>query len=102
MSSNDIVLSGMGCRLPESCNTDQYWNNLVNGVDMVTNKDDRWPDGTYSIVNRMGRIPDMHSFDSPFFGIIDHLTEELHPPHRILLETTYEAIIDAGMLTNTR
>lgn len=45
MSSEDIVISGLGTRLPESRNTDHYWKNLVEGVDCVTNKNDRWPDG---------------------------------------------------------
>ena len=45
MSANDIVISGLGARLPESRNVDEFCHNLFAGVDMVTNKDDRWPDG---------------------------------------------------------
>ena len=45
MSAEDIVISGMGGRFPESRNVDEFCNNLFGGIDMVTNKDDRWPDG---------------------------------------------------------
>ena len=45
MSSNDIVISGLGARLPESRNVDEFCHNLFAVTDMVTNKDDRWPDG---------------------------------------------------------
>ena len=45
MSANDIVISGMGGRFPESRNVDEFCNKLFEGIDMVTNKDDRWPDG---------------------------------------------------------
>ena len=45
MSANDIVISGLGARLPESRNVDEFCHNLFEGIDMVTNKDDRWPDG---------------------------------------------------------
>ena len=48
MSDQDIVISGMGGRFPESNNIDEFCQNLFAGVDMVTNKDDRWPDGKHS------------------------------------------------------
>ena len=45
MSDNDIVISGIGLRLPESSNADEFWQNLMAGVDMVTERDDKWPLG---------------------------------------------------------
>ncbi len=45
MSADDIVISGLGGRFPESHNVDEYCENLFAGIDMVTNKEDRWPDG---------------------------------------------------------
>ena len=45
MSPKDIVISGMSARLPESRNVDEFCNNLFAGIDMVTNKEDRWPNG---------------------------------------------------------
>jgi Beta-ketoacyl synthase, N-terminal domain len=31
-----IVIVGMACRVPKARNVDQFWDNLVNGVDAVT------------------------------------------------------------------
>ena len=47
MSANDIVITGMGGRFPESANVDEYCKNLFDGVDMVTDREDRWPRGEY-------------------------------------------------------
>ena len=41
----DIVISGMGGRYPESDSTDQFAHNLYNGVDMITADNRRWPTG---------------------------------------------------------
>lgn len=48
--------------------------------------------------NQMGRIEDYKSFDAKFFGFMDsNVVERMHPQERLLFETTYEAILDAGM-----
>ena len=52
--------------------------------------------GTYGLNNRMGRIPHFEHFDNNFFGIYSIFSEETIPESRMLLETTYEAIIDSG------
>lgn len=41
----DIVISGIGGRFPESDNIDELSANLMAGVDMVTRDDRRWPVG---------------------------------------------------------
>lgn len=41
----DIVIAGISGRLPESNNLDEFWENLFNGVDMVTEDDRRWKPG---------------------------------------------------------
>lgn len=41
----DIVVAGMSGRLPESDNLEEFWENLINGVDMVTEDDRRWTPG---------------------------------------------------------
>ena len=48
--------------------------------------------------NRMGRIKDIDKFDGSFFGFADIIGDEIEPEARILLEKTYEAIVDAGKL----
>ena len=48
--------------------------------------------------NRMGRIKDIDKFDGSFFGYLDVMADQIDPESRILLETTYETIVDAGKL----
>ena len=47
--------------------------------------------------NRMGRIPDFHLFDGDYFGIMGQMVQLLAPPARLIIESTHEAIIDAGI-----
>lgn len=42
---DDIVISGISGRFPESENIDELKENLYNNVDMVTEDDRRWPVG---------------------------------------------------------
>lgn len=41
----EIVVAGISGRLPESDNLEEFWENLFNGVDMVTEDDRRWKPG---------------------------------------------------------
>ncbi|CAG2161715.1 unnamed protein product [Oppiella nova] len=95
--SEDIVISGMSGRFPESDSTDEFAHNLYNGVDMITDDNRRWPTDLYAMNNRMGKVKEVDKFDGNFFGIMPTMGDTIDPHSRILLETTYEAIIDAGI-----
>lgn len=41
----EVVIAGMSGKLPESENLQEFWDNLINGVDMVTDDDRRWKAG---------------------------------------------------------
>ena len=41
----DIVISGIAGKFPESDNLDEYAENLFSNIDMVTADDRRWPVG---------------------------------------------------------
>ena len=43
--TEDIVISGMSGRFPESDNTDEFAKNLYNKINMITCDDRRWPKG---------------------------------------------------------
>ncbi len=51
----------------------------------------------YDMNPRMGKLKDITKFDGPFFGIMTKVGDWIDPHSRILLETTYEAICDAGI-----
>lgn len=44
-TTQDVVISGVSCRLPESESMAEYRDNLMNGIDMVTDDDRRWKPG---------------------------------------------------------
>ena len=43
--TDDIVISGMSGRFPESNTTDEFADNLYKSVDMITEDNRRWPTG---------------------------------------------------------
>lgn len=44
---DDIVISGVACRLPESNNMDEFREHLLNNEDMVTDDSRRYPAGKW-------------------------------------------------------
>ncbi|CAG2105207.1 unnamed protein product [Medioppia subpectinata] len=53
--------------------------------------------GIYDMSQRMGRINNYQHFDKGFFGLMDQLVESTKPESFILLEVSYEAILDSGV-----
>ncbi len=51
----------------------------------------------YGMSHRMGKLKEIDKFDGPFFGLMSELADAIDPHSRILLETTYEAVCDAGI-----
>ncbi len=51
----------------------------------------------YNMTARMGKLKKIEKFDGAFFGIMSRIGDTVDPQSRILLETTYEAIVDAGI-----
>lgn len=49
--TDDIVISGIGGRYPESESLDEFRDNLFANVDMITEDDRRWPPGKYRNLN---------------------------------------------------
>lgn len=66
-------------------------------MDMVTDDDRRWSPDIHQIPHRTAKIKDLSSFDASFFGVHPKQAHAMDPQLRILLEVTYEAIVDAGV-----
>ncbi|CAD7085952.1 unnamed protein product [Hermetia illucens] len=96
---DDVVITGFSGRLPESSSIDEFKKNLFEGVDMVNDDPRRWPKGLYDLPSRLGKIKDedLEQFDQQFFNVHQKQAECMDPQLRLLLETTHEAIIDAGV-----
>ncbi|XP_058417918.1 fatty acid synthase isoform X2 [Diceros bicornis minor] len=93
----EVVIAGMSGKLPESENMEEFWANLIGGVDMVTDDDRRWKAGLYGLPRRTGKLKDLSKFDASFFGVHPKQAHTMDPQLRLLLEVTYEAIVDGGI-----
>ena len=103
----DVAVIGMACRFPGAPNYQQFWHNLVNQVDSITEiPADRWrwqtywgdPQTTPNKTNSKwgGFIEDIDKFDPLFFNISPKEANYMDPQHRIILQTIWHAIEDAG------
>ena len=94
--SCSVFVSGASCRLPESDNLEEFWQNLIEGRDMVTEDDRRWCPGLHNLPRRNGKLKDISRFDAEFFHVNPAQAHSMDPQLRLLFEVAYEAIIDSG------
>lgn len=94
----DICIIGYSLRLPESDNATEFHENLINKVNMVTKDERRWPAGYNDTPEYFGKLKQsLDYFDHVFFGIHGKQAERLDPQLRLLLETSFEALMNAGV-----
>ncbi|KAK8777051.1 hypothetical protein V5799_029605 [Amblyomma americanum] len=62
----------------------------------VAENGDAYIDGLLGLPERLGKIRDLSQFDAEFFGVHPKQAHAMDPQLRLLLETSYEAIMDAG------
>ena len=110
MRKERIAIIGVGCRFPGGVSSkDSLWKLLVEGREgIVEVPSDRWNVERYydaepgvagkSIACRGGFIDNIDQFDPQFFGISPREAPYVDPQHRLLLETAWEAIEDAGLV----
>ena len=96
VDNDGIAIVGMACRLPRARNLSEYWEMLVSGVDAVT--DGRPNHDSLNAPRLRGAfIDDVEWFDSRFFRIAPVEARIMDPQQRLMLETSWEALEDAGM-----
>jgi acyl transferase domain-containing protein len=93
-----VAIVGAACRLPGAPNVPAFWDVLSSGRDVIGElpagrRDTRLG----SPVTRGGFLERIDGFDAPFFEVSPHEAVRIDPHHRLLLETTWEAIEDAGV-----
>ncbi|MDP0490528.1 MAG: amino acid adenylation domain-containing protein [Verrucomicrobiota bacterium JB023] len=110
-NSSDLAIVGMSCRLPESPNTQAFWQNLLDGKECLTrfteeelqaagvDLDAIRNDPTYVPVK--GMMKDVELFDAQFFGILPNEAKLMDPQQRIFLELAWECLEDAGYNSET-
>lgn len=103
-----VAIVGIGCRVPGAHGPKQLWSLLRGGVDATREiPGTRWdldaffhPDPTVPGkmgVRSGGFLDRVDQFDAAFFGISPREALRLDPQHRFLLETSWEALEDAGI-----
>ncbi len=109
LPTTPIAVIGMSCRLPGGIESpEQLWDALLRGDDLVTEVPaDRWDMDQYydpepgvpgrSISKWAAFLDDPTGFDAEFFGIGDREALASDPQHRVLLETSWEAMEHAGL-----
>jgi fatty acid synthase len=93
----EVVISGMSGRLPDSRNIHEFRDNLFSKTDMVNDDDRRWKLDHPEVPQRSAKMRNINHLDVGYFGVHHRQANIMDPMMRILLETAVEAIIDAGM-----
>ncbi|XP_067204077.1 fatty acid synthase-like [Linepithema humile] len=96
-SENNIIISGIAGRFPKSDNIRQLEENLFNKLDLGSNEERRWNHGHPDLPQRMGLIDNCEKFDADYFEIPFNEVHIMDPQSRMLMEHTYEAIVNAGI-----
>lgn len=103
----DIAVIGYAGKFPGAQNVDEFWDNLAKGVDSVTEVPvSRWNNALYyheqpgkpftTYCGKGGFVDGIDRFDNAFFNISDDEAMLMDPRQRLLLETTYSALEQAG------
>ncbi|SUA70792.1 putative polyketide synthase pksM [Paenibacillus polymyxa] len=105
--TGDIAIIGLSGMYPEAENVEEFWNNLRNGKDCITEiPKERWDHSIYfdEEGNKSGKayskwggfIKGVDQFDPKFFNISPREAEIIDPQERLFLKCVYETIEDAG------
>ncbi len=105
----EVAIVGMACSYPGARNKEEFWNNIVRGVDAVTEVSPaRWdpavfydpdpnnPDKIYCKLG--GWIGDSFTFNPLKHGVMPSALKGTEPDHLLVLRTVYEALEDTGAL----
>ncbi|UKP00595.1 type I polyketide synthase [Nostoc sp. UHCC 0870] len=101
----EIAIIGITGKFPGANNLEEYWQNLRNGVESITDLTDEQiqKNGVEptllkhpNYVKRQAIIDNIEYFDAEFFGFNPREAEILDPQHRLFLECAWTALEDAG------
>ena len=103
---NGVAIVGMACRFPGASDVMEFWKQLDAGANAVT--DGRWNSGTtgncaeeltggFNVYRSGGFVDGIDGFDARFFRIAPIEARMMDPQQRMLLETSWQALEDAGI-----
>ena len=94
-----VAIVGMACRFPGGQGVTGFWDLLERGAEAVSRRLPRAADRAHdgSTPQWGAFLEGIEGFDAEFFRISPLEAELLDPQHRLLLETSWEALEDAGL-----
>ncbi len=105
ISDTDIAIIGMSGRFPKAKNIQEYWDNLTGGINCSVQADEEeilasgYPKSILEdkrFVNVNSKLDEGKFFDAEFFGVSNAEALLMDPQIRLLLQTSWHAIEDAG------
>ena len=105
-----IAVIGLTGRFPGARNVEQFWKNLVDGVETITRFSDQELNAAGvdpvlaklpGFVNAGSVLTDVEQFDAVFFGYSARDAESIDPQQRLFLECAWECLETAGYDSET-
>jgi acyl transferase domain-containing protein/acyl-CoA synthetase (AMP-forming)/AMP-acid ligase II/aryl carrier-like protein/NAD(P)-dependent dehydrogenase (short-subunit alcohol dehydrogenase family) len=100
-----IAIVGISATFPEASNINEFWDNLIQGRDCITDlPKERWNyedypadvGGTRKYFKKGGFIPDIDMFDPLFFGISPREAALMDPQERLFMQSVWSTLEDGG------
>ncbi|XP_017779765.1 PREDICTED: fatty acid synthase-like isoform X2 [Nicrophorus vespilloides] len=93
-NQTEVVISGIGGFFPKAENFEMLKEALLSNESLL---ETRWKEGERGVTNKIGKCPSIEFFDTAFFGIHRQQATFMDPMQRLMLERTFEALVDAGV-----
>ena len=98
-----IAIIGMACIFPEAPDLAGFWNNILNGVDAISEPVPDWGAERYLAAGRIrtqrgGFLKDLYRFDPREFGIMPTSVDGGETDQYLALRVARDALADAGYL----
>ncbi|WP_375495215.1 beta-ketoacyl synthase N-terminal-like domain-containing protein [uncultured Nostoc sp.] len=106
----EVAIIGLAGRFPGAKNIDEFWHNLINGVESISlfSNEELLFEGidqalldNPDYVKAGSVLPDVEKFDAAFFGYTPREAEIMDPQHRLFLECAWQALENAGYNSQT-
>ncbi|MBG9789532.1 non-ribosomal peptide synthetase/type I polyketide synthase [Brevibacillus laterosporus] len=107
--SRDVAVIGMAGRFPGARNVDEFWDNIKNGIESIrffTDEELLEAGNDAELIKRSnyvkakGYLDDFECFDAALFEYMPKEAEWMDPQLRLLHECAWEALEQAGYLTD--
>ena len=106
--TSEIAIVGLAGRYPNAPDLEQFWRNLIEGIDCISMAPPERPgyrppvslDGK-PVPDWGGYLSDVDKFDALHFNISPREAEGMDPQERLFLETAWSALEDAGYTPET-